>query len=121
MLALDDQAMALVFVAASAIPPDKRKAWLADVAHQLDQISLSGEIRSAPLAPSTVRTRRWRARESAGQVLLTVAVDEASLVVRLVADGLLNPTVADSRKALTTATERAWPPSSITGSSHAQV
>jgi hypothetical protein len=59
------------------------------------------------LAPSTLRTRRWREREKNGRILLRLELDEAALVVGLVDRNLLDPLVADERGAIATAAAKA--------------
>jgi len=52
------------------------------------------------------RVRQHRARQRAGQVLITVRADETSLVDKLIEAQLLEPTMADDRAAITSATTR---------------
>jgi hypothetical protein len=60
-----------------------------------------GSRRQAP--PS----RRWRARERAGLILLKFPVDEAAVVVALTDRGLLDPLRADDLVAINEAAQRA--------------
>ena len=59
------------------------------------------------LSPGARYTRLWRARERAGKILLKLEQDEAELVVGLVAQGLLDPNVADRRDAVNAAAAKA--------------
>ena len=100
MLALSDGALACVCVAATAVAPAARAAWLKELAARLER----------PADPPTAGsgyTRRWRARQRNGQILLRVVVDEAAVAVAAVEHGLLNPLHADDRAALAAAAERA--------------
>jgi hypothetical protein len=94
MLALDDIALARVFISATAVPRPQRGKWLERVAQRLDP------------GPGAIHTRRWRQRERNGQVLLRVVADEAELAVALTDAGLLDPLKADDRGALAGAVER---------------
>jgi hypothetical protein len=51
--------------------------------------------------------RAWRRREKSGRILLRIEIDEAALAAMLVGHKLLDPLLADDRKSLTAATERA--------------
>src|SRR5262245_58562307 len=95
MLAFSDAAMARLAIAATAVAPAERAAWLRDLANRLE-----------PTA-GAVYTRNWRHRERNGQILLRVVVDEADFAVAAVAHGFLNPLRADDRDALTAAAQRA--------------
>jgi adenylate cyclase len=88
MLALSDEAWARLCIAASAIPRNRRRQWLRELANRIEP------PRSSPGARYTAA---WRAREKAGRCLLTLEVDEAELVVALVDAGLLDPRIADDR------------------------
>jgi hypothetical protein len=57
---------------------------------------------------NTVYSRRWRARERAGLILLKFAVDEAEVVVSLSDRGLLDPALADNRSAINEAARQAF-------------
>src|SRR5262245_17299725 len=98
MLALSDEGLARLCIAASAIPRNRRRQWLRELANRIEP------PRSSPGARYTAA---WRAREKAGRCLLTLEVDEAELVVALVDAGLLDPRIADDRAALTEAAQRA--------------
>jgi hypothetical protein len=52
-------------------------------------------------------TAAWRKRARTGKILLKVEVDEAALVVALVAHRLLDPVLADDRSALNAAAQKA--------------
>ena len=98
MLALSDEGLARLCIAASAIPRNRRRQWLRELANRIEP------PRSSPGARYTAA---WRAREKAGRCLLKLEVDEAELVVALVDAGLLDPGIADNRAALAAATQRA--------------
>jgi hypothetical protein len=98
MLALSDENLARLCIAASAIPRNRRRQWLRELANELEPPRRSQGARY---------TAAWRAREKAGRCLLTLEVDEAELVVALVDAGLLDFSAADDRAALTEATQRA--------------
>jgi hypothetical protein len=56
-------------------------------------------------------TRKWRARQRAGRILLQLEIDETDLVISLVDRGLLDPLQADNKRAIRSAAEqalRAW-------------
>jgi hypothetical protein len=97
MLALSDEALARVVIAASAVPVDEREAWLMRLADRFE----------SPRRRSRDWTRAWRARERAGIVLLKLPMDEAALVVGLIDRGLLDPLRADDHTALTEAAKKA--------------
>jgi hypothetical protein len=64
---------------------------------------------SAPVSKTnTVHSRRWRARERAGLILLKFPADEAEVVVALTDRGLLDPVLADDRAAINEAARRAF-------------
>jgi hypothetical protein len=98
MLALTDENLARLCIAASAIPRHRRRHWLRDFANKIEPPRRS---------PGARYTAAWRARAKAGRIRLTLEVDEAELVVALVDAGLLDPALADDRAALTAATQRA--------------
>ena len=76
MLALTDEALVRICVAATAIRPDERSAWLAGLASRLEP---------APTTSHGARyTRAWRERGRNGEVLLRVIVDEAVFAVAAV-------------------------------------
>jgi hypothetical protein len=101
VLALTDEALCHIALAATAVRPQERSSWLADVARRLE--------RSAPseLAPSTLPTRLWRKRQRDGLLCLRIVIDEATLVVGLVERGLLDPLCADDKEAVAAAAARA--------------
>jgi hypothetical protein len=98
VLALDDGALARLVIAASAIPPRRRKQWLRQLARQAEP---------PPCSPGARYTAAWRRREKAGRFLLRLEMDEAALVVGLVDCGVLDPLKADDRGAITEAAQRA--------------
>jgi hypothetical protein len=58
-------------------------------------------------SPGARYTRAWRRRGKSGRILLRIETDEAALAAMLVGHKLLDPLLADDRKSLTAATERA--------------
>jgi len=98
MLALSDEGLARLCIAASAIPRNRRRQWLRELANRIEP------PRSSPGARYTAA---WRAREKAGRCLLKLEVDEVELVIGLVDAGLLDARIADDRAALAAATQRA--------------
>ena len=102
MLALSDEALCRIAVAATAVRPAERSAWLENLAERLER----SEQSPAP-SPGATYTRRWRARRRTGRVLLHVELDEAELVIGLTNRGLLDPLRADDPAALTAAAQRA--------------
>jgi hypothetical protein len=63
-------------------------------------------VEPPPPSPRIAATRRWRARERNGRVLLKIELDEAALTLALIDANLLAINKADDRKALTAATQR---------------
>src|SRR5262245_50271183 len=110
MLSFTDQSLALLVIAASAIPRRDRGQWLRRIARQLEPSPNARRLeqaRRSACSPGARYTAAWRARERAGRCLLKIEVDEAQLVVALVDAGLLDPRIADDRAALTEAAQRA--------------
>jgi hypothetical protein len=99
VLALTDEALGLVVIAATAISPEERSAWLADVASRLDP--------SPAPSRNAIYTRRWRARQRNGRCLLKIEVDEVALIVGLVDNGFLSPALADDPVAVNRAAAKA--------------
>jgi hypothetical protein len=89
-----DAALARVVRAARAVPYRQRAQWLQQLARKAEP---------PPCSPGARYTAAWRAREKAGRCLLKLEVDEAELVVALVDAGLLDPLIADDRRAITAA------------------
>jgi hypothetical protein len=59
MLALDDGALARVMIAATAVPPGRRRQWLRELSAKLDP----------PRTPAVRRQARWRARQRDGSAV----------------------------------------------------
>src|SRR5262245_17687842 len=102
MIALSDAGLAHLAIAASRIPTNRRRRWLVGIVRSLE----TGEPMK-PLATSTLRTRRWRARLAAGEVLLRIRVDEDQLAIMLVAFDLIDFNRADDRGVLSQGVQRA--------------
>ena len=58
-------------------------------------------------SPGAIRIQRFRKRQDAGRTVLQIEVDEAALVHELIGSGLLSPTEADNKLAVSKALERA--------------
>jgi hypothetical protein len=95
MLAFSDEALARLAVAATRVAPQRRSAWLQDLAGRLEP--------EGRRARGRAYTRKWRQRARDGQVLLRVVTDEVGLAVAAVTHGLLDPLRADDRAALAAA------------------
>lgn len=96
MLALDDQAFALVCIAAGRVPAEDRGRWLEDLADKLARKKRSrAEIQ-----------RTYRKRKRAGLMLLNVLVDDVAVPEALVQAGLLAPTQTDNSEAVAAAIEQ---------------
>jgi hypothetical protein len=80
MLALDDQALARVFIRATAIPHKDRSAWLQRLARQLDP------------SPNTQRVRAHRARLANGHRVFHLELDSLAIEAMLEREGLLSST-----------------------------
>src|SRR5262245_29411476 len=99
MLALTDEALARVVIAASSIAPARRAAWLRQLAAHFEE---------APPSRGAAYTRIYRARIAAGQIVLrNIVVDETMLVLGLIDRGLLDPLRAEDRVAINAAAEKA--------------
>ena len=98
MLALDDQAFALVCIAAGRVPPEQRAEWLQDLAARLDP----------PPGPSEAaeRQRAHRARLKAGRMVLAIEVDDVLVPAALAEAGLLDLANIEDREAVARAVER---------------
>jgi hypothetical protein len=96
VLALNDAALARLIRAASAVPYRQRAQWLQQLARQVE-----------PPSPGACYTAAWRRRIRDGRILLRLELDEAALVVGLVDAGLLDPLIADDRRAITVAAQQA--------------
>jgi hypothetical protein len=80
MLALDDGALARLAIAATAVPADKRDAWLQDLARTLD-----------PPPPNRWARRRARLKRNPYAAMLKVEVDLLALSQTLLLSGWLEP------------------------------
>jgi hypothetical protein len=94
MLALDDQALARLFIAASGVPQPERARWLQRFARRLDP------------TPNALYSRRWRTRERSGLSLYHIELDTIAIETLLQREGLLPSYTelerADVERALTT-------------------
>jgi hypothetical protein len=103
VLAFDDQALARIFIAGTAVAPEERSEWLREVAGHLDELEAK---RARRRARGRRDTADWRARQRNGRVLLRPIVDEVDFAVAAVTAGLLDPNVADDVAALTAAAKK---------------
>jgi hypothetical protein len=101
VLAFDDEALALLCIAAGAVPADERGQWLEMLAAKLARQRKSrAEIQ-----------RAYRKRKRSGVMLLRVSVDDVAVPEVLVEAGLLErprPTIA---KPWLAPSNGCWPPS----------
>lgn len=97
MLQLSDAALARLIRATRAVPHNRRRKWLRELAHQIEPRELSAHAWA---------TRQWRAREKAGRIQLRLEADEADIVISLVEAGWLDPLKADDRAAISQAAQR---------------
>jgi hypothetical protein len=98
MLALSDEAWARLCIAASAIPRNRRRQWLRELANRIEP---------PPSSPGARYTAAWRRRGRTGRIQLKLEVDETQTVVGLIDCNLLDPLRADDRGAITEAAQRA--------------
>jgi hypothetical protein len=98
MIALSDEGLAHLCIAASAIPRHRRRQWLRELANKIEP---------PPSSPGARYTAAWRRRERTGRIQLKLEVDEAATVVGLIDCNLLDPLRADDRGAITEAAQRA--------------
>jgi hypothetical protein len=83
MLALSDQALALLAIRCTGIPPHARSRFMQDIARQLDppapqktvSPSASQQARYGALRRRRADTRRWRERQARGAACYFVEVD----------------------------------------------
>jgi hypothetical protein len=121
VLALSDQALARLCLAAGRVHRRSRGPWLRRLAREIEAptrhhgaTSSRLDLSPAPAAshqlqspsPGALYTRKWRARRKSFKVLLPVEVDEIELSATLASYFILNPTAADDRKALAEGVER---------------
>src|SRR2546430_1513185 len=98
MLALSDEGLARLCIAASAIPRNRRRQWLRELANRIEP---------PPSSPGARYTAAWRRRGRTGRIQLKLEVDETQTVVGLIDCNLLDPLRADDRGAITEAAQRA--------------
>jgi hypothetical protein len=80
MLALTDEGLARLAIAATAVPADKRDAWLQDLARTLD-----------PPPPNRWARRRARLKQNPYAAVLKIEVDLLGLSQTLLQAGWLAP------------------------------
>jgi hypothetical protein len=98
VLAFDDAAFAKLCIAATAVPRNRRRQWLRELANRVEP---------PPSSPGARYTAAWRRRGRTGRIQLKLEVDEAETVVGLVDCNLLDPLRAEDRGAITEAAQRA--------------
>jgi hypothetical protein len=74
---VDDQSLARLFIAASAVPVHERSRWLQQLARKLDP------------TPNAIYSRRWAARQRAGLNLYHIELDAVAIEALLQREGLL--------------------------------
>src|SRR5262245_39477480 len=79
MVSLDDQAMARLLIAATAVSPEQFDGWLADIAARMERA-----------ARPKAKWRAYRDRKRRGELALRIVVDEQDAVAALSAVGALN-------------------------------
>jgi hypothetical protein len=112
MLAFDnDQALAHLLIAATAIPVRKRGRWLRGIAAQLEppQAPSGKAARPArgPIGRGALRQRLHKARQAAGRAVLRVEVDFTAISGALFDAGLLEEGEIDDPEAVSRALEKA--------------
>jgi hypothetical protein len=93
VLALTDQALARIVIAASAIPRTRRGPWLQDLAKRLEP----------PKSIRHVREHRLRARNGIRKMLVSISLDDEELLRHM---GLLGEWDAEDRAKVGAAIER---------------
>ena len=109
MLAFDDQALAHLLIAATAVPVRKRGRWLRQFAAQLDPPrAFANPCVSKPASSNggAARLRLHRRRQAAGRAVLRVEVDFNATSGALFAAGLLQEDEIDDPAAVARAVER---------------
>jgi hypothetical protein len=104
MLAFDDGAFARLMIAATAVAPEKRAAWLEEMAQCLDP-STSYRSSKSQKAPESSpcrgeRQRRARQREREGLAVFTIVGHHDRLVSALIQSGCLSESAALRREAV---------------------
>ena len=94
MLALDDQSLARICIAASGVAPAARRAWLEDLAGRLEQ-------EPAPAPSPGARTPCVARAPACRQGLLRLEIDEVEIGLAALEHDLVDPAVADDPVALT--------------------
>jgi hypothetical protein len=91
MLALSDEALGHLAIAATAIAPAERSAWLKSIATKLDP------------SPQQVASQRWKERRRRGRIQLKIETDETDLILALCDNNLLSVNQADDPAAINAA------------------
>ena len=101
MIALSDAAMAQIVIAASAVAPDRRHRWLADIARRLENGVANTDAITGRVTKSAahIRKLRYRDRQRAGRMVLPVEVPD-EIVVELVDAGFLRADDGEDRSAI---------------------
>jgi hypothetical protein len=103
MLALSDEGLAHLAIAATRVPVAERGAWLQRIASAVDPGPCPprpSPAASPRLRPGSLRTARQRERESRGAIVRQVEIIEADVAAAAIAAGELDEQSALSRDAL---------------------
>jgi hypothetical protein len=100
MLALTDQSLARLFIAAGRVPYNRRRKWLAAIVARLEHSA--GSLRRSTAA---ARTQRYRARRRAGFRVTQIEVGPAQVEL-LLDSGMLRAWDADNARELGRAIEK---------------
>ena len=106
MLALTDEALCRLAVAATRVAPEARSTWLKDLAKRLEPSTGLSE-QEKRRARSRRNTAAWRKREADGLTVIKFTADEAVIAVGLTQHGYLDPALADNSVALSKAAKKA--------------
>jgi hypothetical protein len=97
VLALDDGALARLFIGATRIAPHQRNRWLQRVAKELE---------GHPPSPTARRLRKFQARRHNGQACYRIVSDQVDLEELLLASGTLAPADRDDHSKVEAALAR---------------
>ena len=97
MIAMSDEGLAYLCIAASAVAPSRRSRWLQSIARELEGQSPS---------PTARRLRKFHARQRNGQRIYRVIEDQIDVEEMLLAAGVLAPRDRDNHAAVEAALSR---------------
>jgi hypothetical protein len=98
MLALSDEALARLAIAAGRIAPQQRRRWLKSLARELEG--------SYTPSPNAYRLRKFQARRHNGEKCFRLTLNEVDTEELLLASGTLAPSDRDEPRAVERALER---------------